>query len=532
MRIIGFLILLLCVATFPAQSFKTIESEVVLEDIGKPVLYTKEGLTVFQFNDLKKGDMLLTVFDSKHRIIVSRKPLVFTTFKYRKHKDYSTVEARKWEDSENSSATISFSSLYSVKTKYKVRIDLKSGNVLSEDQPEPDITYPGDVYRNGSLLITTSENDIDGISKEDVDQARFQGLASLTFSVSAPAKDGNFVVKYDYVENKFQYAHLCDHIFKDDNVYFLTKLFKFNTAAEYSNVREYSHTYNQLFKGPQKIEASLYISKLDLRSKKFQHIEIYKIEDNEIFSDYSILANADTSFFDVKIDILRDKRNGNIIQVGKSMYEIKFIPVDAKAMQKGIAFFPPQSKLNGQLSSEELSKGMMVRCSVDKAGNLFTIRNNNVTTFQSMYGDQLLTNPEKFVISVFDKNGKDLYALVYPYNTDIVDAYEASTGYIVGAGTKSNMIFLNEVPGNIELAINEPHENVKNIEKAEAAVIEVNSSGQAKVSRLFPAADVESENKFCDFSTALYVPGSNMYVVKEFEGKGYKKSRASWILIQ
>jgi hypothetical protein len=62
--------------------------------------------------------------------------------------------------------------------------------------------------------------------------------------------------------------------------------------------------------------------------------------------------------------------------------------------------------------------------------------------------------------------------------------------------------------------------------------IEVLSDGSIKQSYVFGAPQDKKSNKYVDFANILFDKNTNTYIVKAYDGPGYKKTRAAWIKVE
>lgn len=536
-----------------AQSFKAEMSELVEGDIGKPVLFMKDGTTIFQFEDEKERKTFITIFDKNHAIVVNKKELNFKKIQYVYHFSYQkSTNVSFWEEKKGK-AIIHMESEYK---PFLVTVDPKTGTVLSEEEmdinlvPESGYTQANsrmvahhlekkkknlvDESTGNSLEVSYNHkqlNKAEALAKTD-----FSDVTTMDFIIKNSSGTEIKKVPFDFVKKKYQDMRTLKLFFDKNIIYFVSKEFIVRDRATYDAPNNRKSQ-----------EGTICLTKLDLKDSKFEHIELYDIKDGVEFEDCAILHNEDNSIFNLRFLVKTGSTNGNIANEAQTFYEIFFQPIDIIKFSAGKPFSLPSEKLNEFVKTNCKEKdgyggGMIDRCIMDKKGNIFATKVKNVISLGDAYGKSATTtNHEIIGVSCFDYTGKELYGVAYPYNTGgasgsfsvgfVPTVNRNDFNYILSSGTKNKILFLNNLSKNYNLPLDQKPATAKAPEDCNSFAVEISDDGQMKQHYVFGEPESKKNNKYADFTFFLFDEATNTYIVRVYEGPGYKKTHAAWIKI-
>lgn len=571
-KTIHFFIFLLVVTTSKAQSYKASTSSLFEGNIGVPVLLMKDGGSVFQYDNAKERKMYITIFDKNHQALVSQKEVQFKTVNYVFHFSYQrNSNVRCWTEKDNKLAIY----MTSENKPHIVLINPKTGNV----EKEQEITW--DEYENAKGHVfygVTTNMHVKDPNKEMpksetkyfkpqyfkpsatneewiIETSKWKLLSGKEAEAKKDFKDvqtttilkkvnGTVVEKipFDLVNNTFEHVKIKAVYKTDKYMYFITKFHKMTDRASYDRV-----LYFDDYATGQSPEGVLAFTRFDITTKKFEHIKLIDLDNSIKFESCKILANKDNSNLNLEYIAKVGSKNGNLAQQQQYFYSILFQSMDVSGskMTAGKIFELPSQKLDEFVQSnckikEGYSGGMLANACVDKQGNLFTFRVKNVSSLSNFASDYIYSdNPELIGVTCFDKNGAEIYGAAYPYNTKgnanpysmtgSVEISKNDFSYVVATASKSNMILLNNLQENYNLPLNKKPEFAKSLDDCNAMAIEFDNSGNMKQHYLFGEPGNKKENRYADFSSAIYDETTNTYLVKIYEGPGFKNTKAAWI---
>ncbi|MGZ4057786.1 MAG: hypothetical protein ACXVPU_02095, partial [Bacteroidia bacterium] len=535
-----------------AQSFKAETSTLFQDDVGKPVFVMKDGTTIFQYDDLKERKMFLTVFDKNHNIIVNKKEVDFNKVKYVYHFSYQrSTNVSFWAEDDGKIIMYMESDF----KPFKVTLDPKTAHVINEEEQDAEkigiVSYSsvnsrtvGHSYVVKGVVDETTGNRLKiNSTRKQLNKAEalahtdFSDICTKEFVISNSNEKELKTIPFDFVDKKYQDARIINTLFDNNVIYFVSKEYKMTDRA----------TYDAPNTGKGQV-GTICFSKYDLSTKKFTHIEMYDIKDGIDFGNCTMLHNADYSVFNLRFIVKTGSTNGNIAKGGQTYYEIVFQPIDLKTFEMGKAYSLPSEKLDEFVKANCKLKngyegGMLDKCLVDKNGNLFTTKVKNVTSLSDFSTGYIYTqNPELIGVSCFDKTGKEISGAAYPYNTNgsadpfsMTNSVEISKNdfsYVAATGSKTNILFLNNLSDNFNLPLDKKPDYAKSLEDCNAMAIEFTNAGEMKQYYVFGEPKDKKSNMYVDFSRALYDATSNTYIVKVYDGPGYKKTHAAWIKME
>lgn len=543
-------ILLLSFNSMYSQSFKAEKSELFQGDVGKPVFLMKDGTTIFQYDDLKERKMFLTIFDKNHNILVNKKEVDFKKIQYVYHFSYQrSSNVSFWTESEGKVIMYMESDF----KPFKVTLDPKTAHVEKEEEQDAEkigiASYSqvnsrsvGHSYMTKGIVDETTGNRLKvNSTRKQLNKAEalaktdFSDISTKEFVVSNPTNEKELkTIPFDFIDKKYQDAHFISILFNNNIIYFVSEEYKITDRATYDapNSRR-----GQV--------GTICFSKYDLNTKKFTHLEMYDIKDGVDFANCKMMHNDDYSVFTLRFIVKVGSTNGNIAKEAQTYYEIVFQPMDLKTFEMGKAYSLPSAKLDEFVKVNCKLKngyegGMMDKCLVDKNGNLFTTKVKNVTSLSDFSTGYIFTqNPELIGVSCFDKTGKEISGAAYPYNTNgsaspysMTNSVEISKNdfsYVVATSSKTNILFLNNLAGNFNIPLDKKPDYAKSLEDCNAMAIEFSKEGEMKQYYIFGEPKDKKSNMYVDFSRALYDATTNTYIVKVYDGPGYKKTHAAWI---
>ncbi|MFL5764897.1 MAG: hypothetical protein ACJ77K_13210 [Bacteroidia bacterium] len=553
MKKIAVLFVFALLAKFSAgQSFKSEMSELVDGDIGKPVLLMKDGTTIFQYDDEKERKMYLTVFDKNHAVIVNRKEPGFSKIQYVYHFSYQkSTNVSYWEE-KSGKALIHMESEYK---PFVVTVDPKTGSVLSEENIDIDkvpvsgysqansrsMEHHFEVMKKGVIDESTGNTFETDYNHKQLNKAEalartdFSDITTMDFVIRNSAGKEIKRTPFDFVNKKYQDVRSLKTYFDKGIVYYVSKEFVVKDRATYD-----APSYG---KGQ---EGVVCLTKYNMADGKFTHLELYDIKDGVDFDNCMILHSEDNSIFNLRFVVKTGHQNGGIASEAQVFYEIFFQPIDINKFSAGKPFYLPSEKLDEFVKANCKQKdgyagGMIDKCIMDKKGNIFVTKIKNVTTASDFSGHTYSLNPELIGISCFDANGKEIYGTAFPYNSNNVGVtysfdYSPSVNrsdftYLLSEGSKNKILFLDNLSKNFNLPLDEKPGVAKNLEDCNAIAVEVADDGQMKQYYVFGEPETKKNNRYADFAFSLYDENTNTYVVRVYEGPGYKKSHAGWIKV-
>lgn len=552
-RFIYIIVLIIISKNSFAQSFKAEMSELIDGDIGKPMLFMKDGTTIFQFEDEKERTTYITIFDKNHAVVVNRKELNFKKVKYVYHFSYQkSTNVSFWEEKKGK-AIIHMESEYK---PFTVTVDPKTGNVLSEEEIDVDLVPASGYTQANSRMVahhfeTKKKNLVDESTgntleisynhkqlnkSEALAKTDFSDVTTVDFIIKNPSGTEIKKVPFDFVKKKYQDMRTIKLFFDKNIVYCVSKQYIVRDRGTYDAP---NNGKNQ--------EGAICLSKIDLKEGKFDHLELYDIKDGVDFEDCAILHNEDNSIFNLRFLVKTGSSNGNIANEAQTFYEIFFQPIDINKLSAGKAFYLPSEKVNEFVKTNCKEKdgyggGMIDRCIMDKKGNIFVTKVKNVISLGNASGKRATTtNHEMIGVSYFDYTGKEIYGVAYPYNTggasgSFTLGFEPAVNrndfnYILSFGTKNKVLFLNNLSKNFNLPLDQKPSTAKAQEDCNSFAIEISDDGQMQQHYVFGEPENKKNNKYADFTFFLFDEATNTYIVRVYEGPGYKKSHAGWIKV-
>ncbi|OFY86975.1 MAG: hypothetical protein A3F72_02110 [Bacteroidetes bacterium RIFCSPLOWO2_12_FULL_35_15] len=530
-----------------AQSFKTETSDAFDSNIGVPVLLMKDGSTVFQYDDIKERKMLITIFDKDHKIVINKKAVDFKKVNYVYHFSYQqSSHVSFWAESNGKAKIYMESDL----KPYYVIINVKTGSVEDEIEIQ-NVGTVNTTYYNSKAIehkyiqkyqidpITGNRLKVNKTWKqlkkeEALSRTDFSDISTVDFTIFN--SDGKEIKKipFDFADKKYQAIRFLHTVFYNDIIYFVSKMYKVTDRATYD--------------GPNTGKGAVGVvcfSEYDLTTQKFTHKELFDIKDDINYDNCTIIQNYDKSIFNLKFTVKTGNSNGNLVKDAQVFYSIFFQPIDPKTFKLEKPYYLPSEKLDAFVKTNCKIKdgyvgGMLDRCLIDKKGNILTTKVKNVIGFASGYADT--QNPELIGISYFDKTGNEINAWAFPYNTTGTIEPFSSSGkievnvksgfnFLIGTGSKNNIIFLNNLSKNYNFPLDQKPEVAKSLDDCNAMAIELTNEG-IKQYYVFGEPANKKSNKYVDFANALYDEKSNTVIVKVFDGPGYENTHAAWIKVE
>lgn len=494
--LVALFILCCCYVVSYSQAFEAKESPLVNGDIGEPVLYSSSGLTVFVSYDEKTNDLQISVFDKNKKPFYINKKLVFNKINFKNYPTLKINDSRNTLDWYEKDGNIFFS-ISSRKTSHLIQVEARTGIVISEEEQDVKNYYVTKFYNEinrGYVMLASDEFDND---KQNPDIINSQLVIS-----NSEAKI-NQVVNYDNVDNVFLKSKILDCYYDNEDIYFTVLL-----SGKHQNKANLMDKY-------------IYLSKYNLVSKKLTHVELCQVEKDVTYYTANIINNSVDNSIIVNHYFI-DKKNKDSSEE-PLLYRTSLQKVNKLNMIKNEKFILPTNltyKYIKEKNKINFKSGKLYNLMSDKKGNILSL----IIKSEFFYEGKVLG------ISYFDFNGKEIYGLGYKFNLNYEVADNFLRNVTMTSSSSCNIIFLNNLPANINL---QPEAKPKQLNKYNGTAIAVQIDNEGNVSQYFVFGQPKSEDEYknVDFYRAYKDFVSNTIVAKMWDSE-FGKTRAVWIKLK
>ncbi len=469
-----------------AQSFKTEVGSTQNVNIGAPKFVTDDGCFIF----LNKEDnsLFLTVYDKDHRPLYINKKLIFQDQKQIEYavnimwmSGYSVINNKELSygsDMFQKNKSIYFK-LYSIKKTYLVEIDYKYGVVVSAEEVE-----------KGSV--------------------------------------GSF----EYNELKTKYAKLIfNRTTKNDlqlelNVYDINGLMIDHFDIDKSlNMAFYGHSYF-LFENEEifivsstvgRSSAEMKVIKCNLKTRKLSYEEIVYDKENGNANIEGVSNNTIDNSLIISWKYWHKKGSG---------YQRMISRVDKSTLVNTTA----KELLNNKMvqlaeldKKYKLTRPELIKVVSDNKGN------NTGLFFKHDYS---LGEPSAFGLSSFNNKAEELSASIYKFDIRSEDYADFVRNVILLKGNTKNYVFLNNIPDNFNLKLEDKPKKIKTLMGQNPIVIEIDENGNMQQYYVLGTPSAEDVPNYIEFGGSYYDKASNTLIAKMFTESYNGKSKPVWIKLK
>ena len=494
--LITLLILCFCYTMSFSQAFEAKEGPLVNGDIGQPVLYSSSGLTVFVSHDEKTNDLQISVFDKNKTPFYINKKLVFNKINF---KNYPTLKINDspntldWYEKEGNI----FFSISSRKMSHLIQVEARTGIVISEEEQDVKNYYVTKFYNEinkGYVMLASDEFDS---NKQNPDIINSQLVIA-----NSEAKISE-LVNYDNVNNVFLKSNILDCYYDNEDIY-LTVLLSGRAQNQTNGTG-----------------AFIYLSKYNLVSKKFTHLELFQVEKDVIFKKANIINNSVDNSLMIQYYFI-DKKNSDSSK-DPLLYQTSLQKISKLNMIKNEKFILPTNLTYNYIKEKNkvnFKSGKLHNLISDKKGNILSL----IIKSEFFYEGKILG------ISYFDSNGKEIYGLGYRFNLNYEIADNFLRNVTMSSSSNCNVIFLNNLPANINL---QPEAKPKQLNNYNGTAIAIQIDNEGNVSQYFVFGQPKSEDEYknVDFFNGYKDLASNTIVAKMWDSE-FGKTRAVWIKLK
>lgn len=508
--------LILLLTSGISQTFSIETSQPIVKSVGKPVLFMKNGSTVFAYDDNSAKKLTVKIFD-KNKKLIADKVLNFTQIEFEKRhyaKMVNTISISNWSEINGKIILWVNDEEYEHKGAnfglYKVTINETNGTIEKEEG------------LGANMIDREMDNVLHYVNPVTQDycvitQLRKKGDIMWDYTITYFTADGKQAKQFPFAS--------FEPLTKKVKVFILD--------AKFTPKGELFIVYNSIEKsgmGKQRISCS----KIDLKNGKCTSKELFAVSDDANYQagQLSMVANSNIA------NILFYAKSGE--KSGKIFYDLIYQNFDFDKMEAYKPFNVSDDKLNEFCKSKcglssGFGSGFIYSTDIDKNGNLFITRVKNVTSIEG--GVVKTINHELIGVCSYDINGKELNAWAYPYNNGgsagrtsglLATSIKSDFGFVNLTTKKGNYLIINNLQKNFTKSLNEKPDFARITDECNAMLIGFSDSGDITKEYLF-GQPTGKNNKYADLPTALYDATNNMLVVVYYEGEGYKNNRIAWV---
>lgn len=494
--VITLFIFCFCTTISFSQEFNCKESSLVDGDIGQPVLYSPEGLTVFCSHNEKSKDLQISVFDKNKNPYYINKKIVFNKLDY---KNYPTLRINDmsatldWYQKDESI----FFTISSRKMSHLIQIEAETGTVVSEVEQEVRNYYVTKFYNEITKSFVMLASDEFDNNKQNHNTINSQ------FIIANNEGKITQVVNYDNVNNEFLKSKFMDCYYDNGDIYFTVLL----SGKSQSNSNP--------------IDNVVYLSKFNLVSKKFTHLELCQVEKDIIYEKVNIINNVADNSLIIQYSFT-DKKNSDYND-NPLLYLTSLQRINKLNLTRTEKYRLPTDATYQYIKDKnnvKFKEGKLYNLMTDKKGNILSL----ILKPYYFYEGKVMG------ISYFDSYGKEIFGRGYRFNL----GYELASSFLenvnMSSASNCNIIFLNNLAANINL---QPEVNPKkfNYKNETAIALQIDNNGNISQYFLFGTPKSEEDYQSVDFLRSYKDEVSNTIVAKMWVSD-FKKSRAVWIKLK
>ena len=469
-----------------AQSFKAEVGSLQNVDIGTPKFITDDGC--FIFLDKVDNSLFLTVYDKNHKPLYIHKKLIF--------QDQKKIE---------SAVNIMWMSGYTMNTSRGV-------------------SYGGDMYQKSKSIYFN----LFTFKKAFLIEIDFQHGTVVSETEVERTGIGNLI----YNETKTKFASLVFQHSPKTETEFMLKIYNINGQL----IDDFKIDKSKAFFS----SSACFL---------FQNDEIYVVSAESGYQDHA----RDFKFFkcDLKTrklsygEIVIDKQNGfgSIERVSDNTTDNSLIISWKYWYKKGNEYKRMISRVDKSTlvntTNKELANNKMVQLSkLDKKYKLkipelinivSDSKGNNTALF--FKHDYSLAEASAFGLSNFNNKVEELTASIYKFDVK-TDYEDFIRNIILLNGETKNYVFLNTIPDNFNLKLEDKPKKIRTLLGQKPIVIEVDEYGNTKEYYVFGNPSDEDESTYIEFRGAYYDKPSNTLIAKMFTESYAGKSKPVWIKLK